>query len=138
MRYLVLFVAIVAGISLTGCGDKDPFNRQAVPGTVTMDGKPIPLGNIEFVPTEKQSTPLTLEIKDGKFSTSKKNGLSPGKYIVRIQGFDGPMPLSGDVPGETKGPLPKSIVPDKYGPRSTETTVIQDGDANELSFVLVK
>jgi len=138
MRYLVLFVAIVAGISLTGCGDKDPFNRQAVSGTVTMDGKPIPLGNIEFVPSEKQSTSLTLEIKDGKFAADKKNGLAPGKYVVRIQGFDGPMPLSGDVPGETKGPLPKSIVPDKYGSRSTETAVIKDGETNEVTFTLVK
>lgn len=129
-------VVMMGLMMLAGCGKSDPFNRQAVSGTATMDGKPIPYGNIEFAPAEGQPTNLSLEIKDGKFAVDAKGGLAPGKYIVRFQGFDGPMPPPGDAPGTYIGPVPKVIVPNKYNAQSTETIVVKPGEKNEFTFAL--
>ncbi|MGL6074240.1 MAG: hypothetical protein ACRC8S_08770 [Fimbriiglobus sp.] len=119
-----------------GCGGGDKFNRQKVSGTVNLDGKAIPFGNIEFVPSEGQPTGETMEIKDGKFASLPTGGLSPGKYIIRVQGMDGPPPPPGDTPGATSGPLPKLIVPEKYGAKSTESATVKAGDKNEFTFAL--
>ena len=131
---LLFALAVTAAV---GC-EADKFNRQAVSGTVSMDGKPIPYGNIEFVPAENQPTTVTLEIKDGKFGVVAAGGLAPGKYVVRVQGMDGPPPPPGDVPGVSAGPQPKSIVPDKYGAQSTETVGVQAGQKNEFTLALQK
>jgi hypothetical protein len=135
--FRVLFL-LTCTFCLVGCGSGDKFNRQPVSGTISIDGRPIPHGNIEFVPSESQPTTVTLEIKDGKFSVEQKGGLAPGKYIIRVQGMDGPPPPPGDIPGNPTGPMPKSIVPDKYGPQSTETITIKAGDKNELTIALKK
>ena len=132
-------VGLVCVLALTsGCGKGDPHNRQPVAGTITIDGKPIPYGNIEFAPADGQPTSITLEIRDGKFAVDAKGGLAPGKYVIRVQGMDGPPPPPPDVPGTPSGPQPKSIVPDKFGARSQETVTIKAGDKNELNIDLKK
>lgn len=123
-------------VALAGCGPVDPHNRQPVSGTVTIDDRPIPFGNIEFAPAEGQPTALTVEIRDGRFGMDAKGGLAPGKYIVRVQGTDGPPPPPGDIPGTVAGPIPKSIVPPKYGALSRETVTIKAGEKNELTLGL--
>lgn len=121
---------------IIGCGGGDPHNRQAVSGTVKFKGKDIVYGNIEFAPNENQNTPLTLEIRDGKFSVEKKRGLSPGKYTVRISGYDAAPPPPPDVPGQPTGPQPKEIVPPKYNSQSKESVTVKAGEKNEFPFDL--
>ncbi|MBA4062928.1 MAG: hypothetical protein C0501_04315 [Isosphaera sp.] len=123
-------------LALPGCAPTDPHYRQPVSGLVTVDGRPVPYGNIEFAPAEGQPTALILEVRDGRFAVAAKGGLSPGKYVVRVQGMDGPPPPPGDTPGTFVGPMPKSIVPAKYGARSQETVVIRPEDKNELTLDL--
>jgi hypothetical protein len=135
MRGLIFGAAVVALVA--GCGEGDPFSRQAVSGTVTYKGKPLVYGQIEFYPSDGQKTPLTLEIKDGKFAADKVRGLSAGKYSVRISGFDGPLPASSpDEPGKMMGSMPKAVVPEKYNTKSALTADIKSGDKNELTFTL--
>jgi hypothetical protein len=137
---LTRFVCGVAGltavIGLAGCGGGDGFARQPVSGTVAYKGKPVVYGKIEFSPAEGQNTPLALEIKDGKFAADKSNGLSAGKYVVRIEGFDAAPPPPADAPGNPTGPQPKMIIPAKYGAQSQETVEIKAGDKNELKYDL--
>jgi hypothetical protein len=133
----VPWAAVCAVAVVVGCGKSDPHNRQAVLGTVSIDGKMIPYGNIEFVPAENQPTTVTLEIKDGKFTVDQKGGIAPGKYTVRVQGFDAPPPPPGDAPGVSPtGPMPKTIVPEKFGAMSKEQVTIKAGDKNELTIEL--
>lgn len=135
MRGLCSVVGVLGLVALAGCGGGDGFDRQAVSGTVTYKGKPIVFGSIDFSPQSGQNTPLNLEIKDGKFAAEKSRGLSAGKYLVRIIGYDGPPPPPTDIPGQTSGPLQKVITPEKYGAKSDRTVDIQGGK-NELKFDL--
>lgn len=127
---------VIALLALVGCDKGDSHNRQAVSGTASIDGKLIPYGNIEFVPADGQPTTVSMEIKDGKFAMDRKGGLAPGKYIIRIQGFDGPPPPPAD---NTEAPLvnqPKVIVPAKFNSASKETAEVKVGDKNEFTFAL--
>jgi hypothetical protein len=133
---LPLAAAAALLATLAGCGPADPHNRQPVSGTVSVGGRPVPYGNIEFAPAEGQPTGLTLDVRDGRFAIDAKGGLSPGKYVIRVQGADGPPPPPGEEPGTVAGPMPKSVVPPKYGPLSKETVVIRAGEPNELTLDL--
>ena len=136
LRYLSSCCLFVALFSVVGCGEGDKFNRQAVSGTISYDGKPLPFGNIEFAPENGQPTNLILEVKAGKFDAKKEFGLAPGKYTIRVQGTEtAPLPPK-DVPGDV--PPPKTLVPDKYNAASKETIEIKVGDANELKIDLKK
>ncbi|MCA8993502.1 MAG: hypothetical protein KDA88_16055 [Planctomycetaceae bacterium] len=79
----------------SGCGGPD-VKLDHVSGTVTFDGKPVPYGQIQFVPNKQhdQSGPAgSAEIVDGKFSTENGGkGLVFGSYSVRITAFSAKPP----------------------------------------------
>lgn len=139
MRFAFLTFAFSL-VFILGCAAGDPHNRQAVKGKVTYDGKVIPSGNIEFVPAEGQKVNGITEISNSEFSISKDKGLSPGKYTVRVQGFDGPVPQlkPGEDPGSANLKMPKSMVPEKYNSASQETVTIVAGKVNEITIDLKK
>lgn len=60
--------------------------RQPLSGTVCFEGRPIPWGDIEFVPQVmspgQEFTPGWAEIRDGEFAHS---GLGSGIYLLRIR-----------------------------------------------------
>src|SRR5689334_14633291 len=70
-------VGVVWILTPTGCdGPGDGLPRQAVSGSVTLKGQPLPQGTIQFLPaTDKQPTAGAVEIKDGKYSLPKEQGL---------------------------------------------------------------
>jgi hypothetical protein len=135
MRRFVPRVAVLlfGSLMVFGCGSSDPHNRQAVSGTVAYKGKPVVYGTIEFVPSENQPTALTLEIKDGKFAVDKKGGLAPGKYLIRVEGFDAPPPPPPDIPG-TPVKSPTQLLPARYNTASQESVTVQAGEKNEFSL----
>ena len=56
------------------------------------DGKPVPAGEIIFEPDGSMGNSgpgSTAQIKDGKFSVAKDQGIVGGKYNVLISPFDG-------------------------------------------------
>lgn len=84
----VAFFAFLLG--LAGCGEAPLVH---VTGTVKYQGVPVPAGTIFFDPDESvQNAPQGYAvIKDGMFSTAeaRSQGVKPGKYNVRIRGYDG-------------------------------------------------
>jgi hypothetical protein len=64
-----------------------------VSGTVTYDGKPIPMGLIFFDPDVTKGTGGMqgfAEISNGKYNTAENGqGVRGGAYEVRVNGFDG-------------------------------------------------
>jgi hypothetical protein len=62
-------------------------------GTVEFDGKPLPIGSIQFMPRldvkDRNAISTTCEIHEGHFHLSKKFGIAPGTYDVSVFGFDG-------------------------------------------------
>ena len=84
-RVTMLCCIIVTIGVLSGCSGSD---RQAVSGTVTLDGQMITNGAISFRPTAGTNAPSAGgAIQDGHFSIAKSEGLLPGQYTVAIQAF---------------------------------------------------
>lgn len=122
-----LWVLVIA--LLLGCS-KGPA-RSEISGTVIFKGQPIPAGDVNFTPdvTVAGGQAQMYMVKDGKYSSADTpdSGLLPGKYTVRISGYDGkqiPMYFSGKqifnaVQEEiviTQGNMTKDFeVPDKAG-----------------------
>ena len=109
-----LFAACILEIALlTGCGG-DPLGRQALSGTVTVDGAPLKQGNLSLQPTEQQPTSSGAMIADGKYVIARDQGLVAGKYRVSI---NAPVPGTGGEAAEMPGmpPLPaKELIPAKW------------------------
>lgn len=80
-------------VSFLGCGGQDGPVRYKLDGSITMsDDKPAPAGEISFEPdsTAGNSGPGSMgQIKQGKYSLPKDQGVVGGKYIVTITPFDG-------------------------------------------------
>ena len=55
-------VALVFGLAAAGCGGQP---KAHVRGTVTLDGKPVPEGIIQFFPTGATGQSAAAPIKDG-------------------------------------------------------------------------
>jgi hypothetical protein len=94
----LLHLAVLALV--VGCS-REPA-RTEISGTVTFKGQPIPAGDVSFTPDVSiAGGQLQMYmVKDGKYSSADTPGagLLPGKYTVRIAGYDGkqvPMYFSG-------------------------------------------
>ena len=76
-------------MAILGCSAE--VSTFPVEGMVTFKGKAIPKGEIYFDPDSSIKGPQGKAlIREGKFSTKEFNsGVVTGKYIIRIQGFDG-------------------------------------------------
>jgi hypothetical protein len=115
-----LFAVWVLGIALlTGCGG-DPLGRQALSGTVTVDGVPLKQGNLSLQPTEQQPTSSGAMIVEGKYTIAREQGLVPGKYLVSI---NAPVPGTGGEADEMPGMPPKpakELIPAKWNIESEQ------------------
>lgn len=81
------------GLVLLGCsGDKGP-KRYRISGEVTCEGRPVPIGAIQFTPDASQGNsgpPAFAEIKEGRYDTTVSGkGFIGGPHIVAIDAFSG-------------------------------------------------
>jgi hypothetical protein len=79
---------------MLGCGGGGPKSHR-VSGSVTIDGQPIPYGEVIFTPDSKRHNagPQGIaEIRDGTFDTSVSGGkgMAGGPTIIRVNGMTGP------------------------------------------------
>ncbi|MFO0943179.1 MAG: hypothetical protein U0930_20780 [Pirellulales bacterium] len=100
---LVILVLCLTALALAGCSPKS--NRIAVNGTVSLKGKPLDEGIIEFVSAELKSG---ASIINGKYEIPQDQGLAPGEYKVLITAGDGRTPA--DSPDGIPGPTGANIV----------------------------
>ncbi|MFM7316846.1 MAG: hypothetical protein ACKO5E_07840, partial [bacterium] len=69
-------------IVLSGCGG-DGLPRQAISGSISINGKPLKSGVVNFVPQSAgMPTQSGAAIVEGKYSIPRATGLVPGKYKV--------------------------------------------------------
>jgi len=98
-------LAVVACLLATnGCGQ--PKREVAhLSGKVTLNGKPIPAGFINFIPGVGGGEAKGFEIKDGVYNTADgpNPGIYPGENRVFIQGCDGKVPSGPDADFWPKG-----------------------------------
>jgi hypothetical protein len=127
-------------LCLAGCGGGedtgDGLAREAVSGTVTLDGKPLSGAVIQFVPNDP-NTPggTSAEIGDGKFELPVGQGPVAGTYRVVITTRMGPEVDASQPPGEAPKPK-KDPIPAKYNTKSTLTAEVKAGVPNTFDFPL--
>lgn len=133
---LICLGLIVAGL-FSGCGSKDPLNRRAISGTVTLDGQPLKQGSIAFQPLQQGGVGSGGLISDGKYTIPAGKGLPQGKYRVTVNaGGETAAKLGPDgMPGDA-GAAPKELVPAIYNTASTLTAEVSDTRSQQFDFQL--
>jgi hypothetical protein len=111
--------------------------RVAVSGQVTLDGKPLPEGKIEFAPVGTAPADIAVaDIEDGQFSIIRSVGPSPGKYRVRISSRKSQKIAAGQEPGGAPNKREPEKIPKKYNAKSElEIDIPADGSVT-LDFPL--
>jgi|GEM_PF-1734580 len=83
-----ILLLVPASSVFVGCGNESPAadGRLPVAGKVTSDGRSIVAGLIQFHPeTIEQVQGAASVIRDGQYSLTAQQGLTPGRYQVEIQ-----------------------------------------------------
>jgi len=125
-------VVIVIPIA-AGCGQA--VERVPVAGKVLLDGKPLTVGTIRFVPADGRpaSSPI---LKDGSFRVERKSlsgsgtevvGLFPGKYQMSI--------AATESLGEAEDAEVRWLVPRRYGDFRTSGLAADIQGPNESMVV---
>jgi hypothetical protein len=122
---LALGLAFLAG----GCGQPP---RAKVHGTVTLDGKPIKDGSIEFFPVDGNGQTAGVAIRDGTYSVDASVGemkvsIRAVEVIGQRKAYDTPdSPMIEDV---------RNTIPARYNTQSELKKTLAAGD-NEVNFEL--
>ena len=119
---LVIPVIAVAFVAL-GCTPSSQKGGYPLTGTVTLDGQPIPEGNLDFlVPNEKNGPVASAKIENGTYKAYLKEG------TWRVQ-------VNATREGKTINPHKKtpeleSYIPARYNSQSTLTVVVLENKVN--------
>jgi len=110
-RLLAGLAAVGLGlVFLAGCGKESDGRSARLKGRVTLDGKPIAQGTINFLPEKSgQTPPASAQIADGYYEA---RGVPLGKVRVQITAT---RETGRMIPGSSQ-PVPEvlSIIPPKY------------------------
>ena len=136
-RFACLPVTIATTIALAGCGQDDGLARQAVSGSITLDGSPLERGSIQFQPepTAEPATAAGAIIEDGSYSIARDQGPVPGTYQVSIFASSAETIDEEAMPGEL-APISKELIPRRYNAETTLTAEVEDGGDNTFDFEL--
>jgi hypothetical protein len=99
---------LVALVAAAGCSDGGP-RRYSVSGAVTLDGRPVPAGEIVFEPDPARGNNgpgSVVRIRDGRYQTEPGLGVVGGAYIVRITAMSG-TPFGDSLDGKPLLPGPR-------------------------------
>lgn len=116
--------------ALSGCTTDSQHGTVA--GTVTLDGQPLKIGTIRFVPVDDRTAPADAPILDGKFTAKvplgeKRVTISAPKVTGKRKMYDTPDSPTVDIVDE--------LLPDQYNRKSTLTFTVKPGE-QQLSFDL--
>jgi hypothetical protein len=134
---LVVFAAL--GLAVGCSGPSDDLPREAVSGTVTLDGQPLANGSISFSPAGGSgATGGGDAIKGGKFSIARDSGLVPGNYNFSI--YAGANSAERTKPAQAgslkKSEMAKELIPAKYNSNTELRAEVKKGGGNDLTFTL--
>ncbi len=118
-------------LAMAGCGQN---HKQALEGTVTLDGKPLVQGSITFTPAP--GTPGTAaagKIMQGRFSIASTEGVLPGTFRVEISAVRKTgKKLQGEM-GVEFDDL-EHLIPPRYNRQSELSVEVQEGGPNCFEF----
>ena len=131
-----LLLVVLACPGMLGCGALEGGpQRAAVSGRITVDGRPLENGSVQFIPTQGTSGPVAgAGVTDGEYSLSKAQGPVVGTNRVQISGTRKTGRTSRTHLGETiEERVP--VVPAQYNTKSTLVREVESGK-NVLDFDL--
>jgi hypothetical protein len=137
IRLSVLGMVVLLSIT-EGCGASDPWNRQAISGVVSFDGRPIDDGAIFLEPLANSGSGLTAGaiIRRGTFAIARDRGLSPGAYRVRVYSSSGVQAAPGEGQSDrTRRPMVERL-PEIYNSKSGLRMDVIAGGPNRLQLDL--
>lgn len=117
-----------------GCGGSG--GRMAINGDITLKGKPLEEGVIEFVSDSGKSGAT---ISKGKYEIPAMQGLLPGTYKVLITAGDGRTPA--DSPDGLPGPtganiVSKDLIPPEFNTNSKQEVTVKSSAPNKFDFAI--
>lgn len=121
---------------LAGCSSSQGPPKHPVSGTVSLDGRPMPDGEVYFrIPATGAIE--VFPVKDGAF----EGAAAAGRNRVEIYRFEQPSPAQAELarmdPMErAQATAKRNVIPDDYGVRSTLEADVQPGRANRFEFAL--
>lgn len=124
---------------LAGCSD--PYaGRQALSGSVTLEGQPLSDATISFEPIDGQDSSSGSPIANGEYKIERKAGLKPGKYRVVITAGDGKTPANEEEAGGPGGSNIVSVdrIPADYNERSQQQIEVKANGPNKFDFAIPK
>jgi hypothetical protein len=129
-------IVLVSGVC--GCSHRNPQNRRAISGAVTLDGVPLKNGSISFQPEQRGGISSGAPIADGKYSIATDKGLPVGKYKVMIFAPvpGGGQPAAGALPGDPTGPAGE-LIPPEYNVKSDKFIEVTEKGPYEFKFEIV-
>lgn len=86
---VLLAVAVLCVIVLSGCSQADRFKRAPVEGYVSIDGAPLKAGSIRFIPTGDSKGPAAVAtIEEGIYQLPAESGPLVGSLRVEIEAIN--------------------------------------------------
>lgn len=118
---------------LAGCGgNPDGPTLVSVSGKITLNGAPLPEGDVIFRAADGKGHAYAGKIKDGSYSIETE----AGKKKVEIKSMrDVPGKTTEDNPGEVVS-VREQIVPTKYNSESTLEITVTEGGSDSTDFSL--
>jgi hypothetical protein len=110
-------------VTALGCGQSSDLDKVIVRGTVTLDGQPIPNGELRFVPINGTRGSISGgPIKDGSYVAQGRGGVPIGEHRVEIKAFRPAM--KAGQPTEPEGGPAEQYLDKRYNDQSTLTAKI--------------
>jgi hypothetical protein len=114
---------VTLAASLAGCAAGCGSGGATVAGRVTLDGRPLPTGSVQFHPQAGGPIAYGSIGPEGGFSLRQgaSNGpIPPGRYTATVVALSSPASDADESQGES---LPAAITPPRYGDVSTSNLV---------------
>jgi len=126
---VIALVTLLMTIATVGCNNQRPVPKSyPVKGEVTLDGKPMPSGEVVFV-SVAEGIRDTVKVADGKFSGE----VLAGERQVEIRSY---IEKEGNTKmyGADAEPSYVNIIPKKYNEQTELTATVKESDDNSFSF----
>lgn len=138
-----LSLLLLLCLLITGCaqGPTDTPPLARVKGTVTLDGKPLTSGSVQFTPDQNRGTTGRMALgninEDGTFelmTITAGDGAQVGYHLVAIESYES----SSFDPNQPVNQSPKSLIPKRYTDPKTSalTAEVKSGEENTFTFEL--
>lgn len=130
--------------SSSGCGHSDDLQRNAISGTITIDGAPLESGVVRLIPIEPHSGPGSMEkVTEGAFQFTEENGPIAAQHRVEIEAtehvafaIDDEAAFASFVKSTGRSPLARNPIPAIYNSASTLTANIENTADQRFVFEL--